>query len=89
MIDPQTADLLRQLGYDPATIEAALSWLVYLTLATVLAAIPTGLIAKRKGRSVGGWIILALSFPLLPLLIVALLRPKEKAADPRRASNQK
>lgn len=76
MIDPQTAGLLRQLGYDPAIIEAAVSALFYLTIATIVAAIPTGLIAKRKRRSVTGWVMFALSLPLLPLVIVALLPAK-------------
>ena len=73
MLDPQLSGLLSQLGYDPATVESLLKWSIYLTIASVIAAIPTGVIARRKGRSVGGWVILALCIPLLPLAIVWLL----------------
>ena len=77
MLDPQISALLVQLGYDPAAIEAIISGTVYLTIVAVVAAVPTGLIAKRKGRSVTGWVVFALSVPLLPLLIVWLLRSKK------------
>ena len=73
ILDPQVSALLVQFGYDPAAIEAIISDAVYLTIVAVVAAYPTGLIAKRKGRSVTGWVIFALSVPLLPLLIVWLL----------------
>jgi hypothetical protein len=73
MLDPQLAELLRQLGYDPATVESMLKWAIYLTIASVVAAIPTGVIARRMGRSVSGWVIFALCVPLLPLAIVWLL----------------
>ena len=81
MQDPQISDLLAQLGYDPATIEAMISWAVYVTILSVIAAIPTGVIAKRKGRSVTGWVVLALCVPLLPLLIVWRLSAKQKKAE--------
>jgi hypothetical protein len=77
MLDPQTSALLVELGYDPVAIEALVSGAIYLTIVTVVAAIPTGLIARRKGRSVTGWVIFALSVPLLPLLIVWLLSSKK------------
>jgi hypothetical protein len=77
MLDPQVTALLVQFGYDPKTIEAMLSWALYLTIVAVIAAIPTGVIAKRKGRSVTWWVIFALSVPVLPLLIVWFL-PAEK-----------
>jgi hypothetical protein len=39
------------------------------------------MLAKRKGRSVALWLVLSLSFPVLPLLLVWLLpavkRPPE------------
>ena len=73
MLDAHTAELLRQIGYDPALIETMLSASLWLGLATVLAAIPTGIVAKRRGRSVSGWVIFALSLPLIPLLLVYLL----------------
>ena len=77
MLDPQVTALLVQFGYDPKAIEALLKGALYLTSVAVIAAIPTGFIAKRKGRSVTWWVIFALSIPLLPLLIVFLL-PREK-----------
>ncbi len=73
MLDPQISAQLVQLGFDPKAIEALLVWAFYLTVIAVIAAIPTGFIAKRKGRSVTWWVIFALSLPLLPLLIVWLL----------------
>jgi hypothetical protein len=73
MLDPQLSALLGQLGIAPATIEAIVTGAVYLTIASVVTAIPTGVIARRKGRSVSGWVIFALCVPLLPLLIVWLL----------------
>jgi hypothetical protein len=76
MFDPQTSSLLVELGYDPKSIEALVSGAIYLTIVTVVAAIPTGVLARRKGRSVTGWVIFALSVPLLPLLIVWLLSSK-------------
>jgi hypothetical protein len=78
MLDPQLSELLRQLGYDPTTVEAMLKWAIYLTIASLIAAIPTGVIARRKGRSISGWVIFALCVPLLPLAIVWLL-PGRKA----------
>ena len=73
MLDPQLSALLEQFGYTPATVESLMAGAVYLTIASVVAAIPTGLIAKRKGRSVGGWVIFALCIPILPLVLVWLL----------------
>jgi hypothetical protein len=76
MLDPQTTELVRQLGFDPSAIEALLSWGMILTVATLLAAVPTGIIAKRKGRSVGGWVVFALSLPIIPALIIWMLPSK-------------
>jgi hypothetical protein len=77
MLDPQVTALLVQFGYDPKAIEALIEGALYLTIVAVIAAIPTGFIARRKGRSVTWWVIFALSIPVLPLLIVWLL-PNEK-----------
>ncbi len=81
MLDPNTLALLSQLGISPETAEAALSSLVLLTAITLVAAVPTWMLAKRKGRSVVLWLVLALSFPVIPLLVVWLLpavkRPPE------------
>ena len=81
MLDPQTIELLRQLGYDPTLVERVLSAGLWITLATVLAAIPTGIIARRRGRSVVGLVLLALSLPLIPLLLVYRL-PAQKPEQP-------
>ncbi len=78
MLDPQLSALLTDLGVDPATVDTLLTASVYLTIVSVVAAVPTAMIAKRKGRSVTGWVIFALCVPLLPLLIVWLL-PAAKA----------
>jgi hypothetical protein len=80
MLDPQLSDLLRELGYDPATVEAIARVGLYLTIASVIAAIPTGMIAKRRGRSVAGWVVFALCVPLLPLLLVWLLPARKPPA---------
>jgi hypothetical protein len=81
MLDPNTLALLSQLGISPETAEAALSSLALLTAITLVAAVPTWMLAKRKGRSVALWLVLSLSFPVLPLLLVWLLpavkRPPE------------
>jgi hypothetical protein len=72
MLDPNTIALLGQLGISADTIESALSALLLLTLVTVAAAIPTAILAKKKQRSVTGWVILALSLPVVPLLLIWL-----------------
>ncbi|HUK03814.1 MAG TPA: hypothetical protein VLV90_01880 [Burkholderiales bacterium] len=80
MLDPQISALLHELGYDPAIVESLIRWSIYLTIASVLAAIPTGVIAKRRGRSVAGWVIFALCVPVLPMLLVWLLPGKKPPA---------
>ena len=72
MLDPNTIALLGQLGIGADTVESALSALLWLTLVTVAAAIPTAILAKKKRRSVAGWVILALSLPVVPLLLIWL-----------------
>jgi hypothetical protein len=76
MLDPTTQALLVQFGIDPAQIETLISGTLWLTAVAVLAAIPTAMLAKRKARSVFWWVVLALSVPVLPLLIVWLLPVK-------------
>jgi hypothetical protein len=73
MLDPNTIALLGQLGISPEQAAAAVGNLLMLTLLTIAAAIPTAILAKRKGRSVALWLVFALSIPLLPLLLVWLL----------------
>lgn len=80
MLDANTVALLSQLGISAESIESALPGPLLLTVVTLAAAIPTGILAKRKGRSVAGWIILALSIPLIPLLLVWRL-PAKTADD--------
>ena len=70
MLDPQTTELLRQLGVAPADFESLLAGAAILTVVTLLAAIPTVIIARRKRRSLGWWLLLALSIPVIPLLLV-------------------
>ena len=81
MLDPQTTALLNQLGFDAGSIESLMSSAILFTVLTLATAIPTGIIAKRKGRSRTLWLLLALSIPLVPLLLVWLL-PKVPAAGP-------
>jgi hypothetical protein len=82
MLDANTVALLNQSGISAESVESALSGLVWLTLVTVAAAIPTVVLAKRKGRSVAGWLILALSIPVVPLLLIWFL-PKLPARPQR------
>ena len=73
MLDANTVAQLNQLGISTGTIESALSGLIVLTVLSVVAAIPTAILARRKGRSVAGWLILALTIPVLPLLLIWFL----------------
>jgi len=83
MLDPQTINLLRQLGVDAATLESLLASAAILTVVMLVTAIPTGIIARRKHRSRGLWLLFALSVPVLPLLLVWLLPPlPAPPADP-------
>ncbi len=77
MLDANTIAVLGQFGIDRDAAEAALSWLILLTVLSVVAAIPTVILARRKGRSAIAWLLLALSIPILPLLLVWLL-PKRR-----------
>lgn len=73
MLDPSTTALLAQLGVDPATMESLVTSAIIITVLTLVAAIPTAMIARRKGRSRTLWLLLALSIPVIPLLLVWLL----------------
>ena len=81
MLDPNTTTLLNQLGFDAGSIESLMSGAIFFTVVTLVAAIPTGMIAKRKGRSTTLWLLFALSIPVVPLLLVWLL-PKLPSAGP-------
>ena len=78
-VQPLSAQLA-QLGFDPAVAESIIRWATYLTVASLVAAVPTGLIARRKGRSVTGWVIFELCVPVVPLLIVGMLPAKESGS---------
>jgi hypothetical protein len=73
MLDPNTLALLDQLGVGADTVESALSTLAIITALTLATALPTAMVARYKGRSVTGWLFLALSIPVVPLLLVWLL----------------
>jgi hypothetical protein len=81
MLDPNTLALLNMVGIDAATAEIAMDSLMLLTAVTLISAVPTVMLAKRKGRSVALWLILALSFPVIPLLLVWLLPAANKPSD--------
>lgn len=72
-LDPQITALLQQLGYDVATIESLVFSATLITIMALVTAVPTAIIAKRKGRSRSLWLLFALSLPVIPLLIVWLL----------------
>ncbi|MDK9704493.1 MAG: hypothetical protein OEL20_15270 [Sulfuritalea sp.] len=80
-LDPNTTALLNQLGLDAAAVESLVSSLIVLTVASVIAAIPTAIIARRKGRSPALWLLFALSVPVLPLLLVWLLPKVPKVPE--------
>ncbi len=73
MLDPNTLALLDQFGIGADAIEAAVSALAIITGLTLATAVPTVIVARQKGRSVAGWLFLALSIPVLPLVLVWLL----------------
>lgn len=82
MLDPNTTTLLNQLGYDAGTIESLMSGAILIMVATLLAAIPTAMIARRKNRSRTLWLLFALSIPLVPLLLICLLPALPRAKPP-------
>lgn len=75
MLDPDTTALLRQLGGDADTIEALVFSALAFTALTLVSAVPTVMLARRKGRSRTLWLLFALSIPVIPLLLVWLLPP--------------
>lgn len=75
MLDPDTTALLRQLGGDAGTIETLMLSALAFTALMLISAIPTAILAKRKGRSRTLWLLFALSIPVIPLLLVWLLPP--------------
>ncbi len=83
MLDPNILALLDQLGVGADAIESALSALAIITALTLATALPTAMVARHKGRSVSGWLILALSIPVIPLVLVWLLPRKPGTGNPR------
>jgi hypothetical protein len=81
MLDPNTVELLKQLGVDAGNLESLMASAIFFTVLTLAAAIPTGIIAKRKHRSRALWLLFALSIPVIPLLLVWLL-PALPADEP-------
>ncbi len=57
MLDPNTTALLNQLGFDAGLVETLLSSAIWITVLAFVTAIPTGIIAKRKGRSRTLWFL--------------------------------
>ncbi|TRZ97628.1 MAG: hypothetical protein D4R84_04955 [Rhodocyclaceae bacterium] len=87
MLDANTIALLNQLGINAADLESLLWGASLLTGLTILAAIPTAIIAKGKGRSRGLWLLFALSIPVIPLLLIWLL-PAVPADPPPQQENR-
>lgn len=48
-------------------MELVLIWIVF--------AVICGVVAKNKGRSVGGWVVAGLFFGIFALVVLALLKP--------------
>ena len=88
MLDANTIALLTQLGINAADMESLLWGATLLTGLTILAAIPTAIIAKGKGRSRGLWLLFALSIPVIPLLLIWLLPPVAAARPPAQEAKE-
>lgn len=73
MLDPNTIALLNQLGFDAGFVESLMSSAILLSILALVTAIPTGVIAKRKGRSKVLWVLFSLTIPLIPLLLIWFL----------------
>lgn len=73
MLDANTIALLTQMGFDTSNLESLMLGAIMAAVLTLITAIPTGMIAKRKGRSRTLWLLFALSIPVVPLLLVWLL----------------
>lgn len=78
MNDPSLVALLVSLGLSPDLAASSLSAMFWLTVVTVVAAVPTGIVARQRGRSVALWVVFALSIPAIPLLLVWLLPDRSK-----------
>lgn len=88
MLDANTTILLNQLGYSAADIESLLWSAILLTGLTLVTAIPTAIIARRKGRSRGLWLLFALSIPVVPLLLIWLLPAVPSGRPPAQGNRE-
>lgn len=68
--DPVVAANLNRLGIDAGLIESIFWWATVLTVVAVVLAVPTWWLARRKQRSVAGWVLAELTIPVLPLLVL-------------------
>ncbi len=73
MLSPEIAAILTRFGISAESLDTAIGSLFYITVITLLTSVATWLVAKRKHRSVILWVSLALSVPVLPLLILWFL----------------
>lgn len=73
MSEQNTIAYLIQSGFLASFAGETTSWLILVTAFTLLAAISTYHEARNKGRSVVGWVSLALAIPLVTLVLIALL----------------
>ena len=73
MNDQSLSTLLASFGLSPEMVESGLTAMVWITVITVVATIPTAILARQRGRSVALWVVFALSIPVIPLLLVCLL----------------
>jgi hypothetical protein len=87
MLDPNTTALLNQLGFDAGLVETLLSSVIWLTVLSLVTAIPTVIVAKQKGRSRTLWLLFSLSIPLFPLLLIWLL-PAVPGKGPQQGSHE-
>jgi len=88
MLDANTIALLTQMGFDTSNLQSLMLDAIMLTGLTLVTAIPTAIIARRKGRSRLLWLLFALSIPVLPLLLVWLLPPVPSNLPPAQRSRE-
>lgn len=88
MLDANTIALLTQMGFDTSNLQSLVLGAVIVTGLTLATAIPTGIIARRKGRSRMLWLLFALSIPVLPLLLVWLLPPVAAKRPPAQEAKE-
>lgn len=50
-------------------------------------AVGCGILAKKKGRGVGGWVVAGLFFGVFALIAIAVMKPKHSGFVPKPPSN--